>query len=138
MSGRHAFTEVNRKEDCVLYEAAGLPGIQAGDVMPADLRAFYRVCGGLAFQRARILIVPPSRCLPVDDVSSSLYLLAEADGSGSAERIAIDLRPERCGHCYSRAGAIVAPTFTSFLIRLAREGIYWTGSPIADHRAAPG
>jgi hypothetical protein len=125
VGARHAITEFGRKEDGVLEEPAGLPDLREGDVLPADLRAFYRVCGGLALQRIRLRIVEPRRLVPLD--SGSRYLLAERyDGEG--ERVAIDLSPEGRGRCYdaSDRGDCVAPSFTSFLVRLSREGIYWS------------
>ena len=121
MSSRHTITEIGRKEDGVLYEAAGLPQLRDGDELPADLRAFYESCGGLALLRIRMLVVPPSRFLPVAD--TTLYLLAEKT-TATAERIAIDLGPENRGCCY--AGTVmVASSFTSFLVRLARDEIVW-------------
>ena len=121
MSPRHTITEIGRKEDAVLYEAAGLPQVRDGDELPADLRAFYESCGGLALLRIRMLVVPPSRFLPVAD--TTLYLLAEKT-TATSERIAIDLGPENRGCCYAGT-VVVASSFTSFLVRLARDEIVW-------------
>ena len=127
MSSRHTITEIGRKEDGVLEEPAGLPQLRNGDILPADLGAFYRVCGGLALQKIRMRIVEPSRLLPVDG-STSRYLLAEKTDSSTGVRIVIDLSPTGGGRCYA-GDALVAPSFTSFLVRLSREGIFWpTGS----------
>ena len=125
MTARHTISELGRKEDGVLEEPAGLPELREGDVLPADLRAFYRVCGGLTLQKIRIRVVEPSRFVPLD--SGARYLLAERyDREG--ERVAIDLSPDGLGRCYeaSDRGYCVAPSFTSFLARLARDGIYWS------------
>ena len=100
MSSRHTITEIGRKEDGVLEEPAGLPQLRNGDMLPADLRAFYRVCGGLALQKIRMRIVEPSRFLPVGG-STSRYLLAEKSDSSTGERIAIDLSPTGGGRCYA-------------------------------------
>jgi hypothetical protein len=124
VTARHAISEFGRKEDGVLEEAAGLPELQEGDVLPADLRAFYWGCGGLTLQRIRVRVVEPSRLAPLDP--GSRYLLAERyDREG--ERVAIDLSPAGRGRCYDASGRgdCVAPSFTSFLVRLSRDGIYW-------------
>ena len=126
MTARHTISELGRKEDGVLEEPAGLPQLREGDVLPADLLAFYRVCGGLTLQKIRMRVVEPSRLVPLD--SGGRYLLAERyDREG--ERVAIDLSPDGRGRCYesSDRGDCVAPTFTSFLVRLSRDGIYWSG-----------
>jgi hypothetical protein len=125
MTARHTITEFGRKEDGILEEPAGLPELREGDVLPADLRAFYRVCGGLTLQKIRMRVVDAGRLVPVD--SGSRYLLAERyDREG--ERVAIDLSPEGRGRCYdaSDRGDCVAQSFTSFLARLYRDGIYWS------------
>ena len=125
MTARHTISELGRKEDGVLEEPAGLPELREGDVLPADLRAFYRVCGGLTLQKIRMRVVEPSRFVPLD--SRARYLLAERyDREG--ERVAIDLSPDGLGRCYesSDRGYCVAPSFTAFLARLARDGIYWS------------
>jgi antitoxin YokJ len=124
MTARHTISEFGRKEDGVLEEPAGLPELREGDALPADLRAFYWVCGGLTLQKIRMRVVEPSRLVPLD--SGSRYLLAERyDGEG--ERVAIDLSADGRGRCYevSERGDCVAPSFTSFLARLSRDGIYW-------------
>ena len=125
MTARHTITEFGRKENGVLEEAAGLPELREGDELPADLRAFYRVCGGLTLQKIRMRVVEPSRLIPLG--SGSLYFLAERYDR-EAERVAIDLSPDGRGHCYdaSDGGDCIAPSFTSFLVRLARDGIYWS------------
>ena len=125
MTARHTISELGRKEDGVLEEPAGLPELREGDVLPADLRAFYRVCGGLTLQKIRMRVVEPSHFVPLD--SGGRYLLAERyDREG--ERVAIDLSPDGLGRCYesSDRSYCVAPSFTSFLARLARDGIYWS------------
>ena len=125
MTARHTISEVGRKETGVLEEPAGLPELREGDVLPADLRAFYRVCGGLTLQTIRMRVVEPSRLVPLD--SGSRYLLAETyDREG--ERVAIDLSPDGGGRCYeaSDRGDCIALSFTSFLVRLSRDGIYWS------------
>src|SRR5262245_25083988 len=125
MTARHAISELGRKENGLLEEPAGLPELREGYVLPADLRAFYRVCGGLTLQKIRMRVVEPSRLVPLD--SGSRYLLAERyDREG--ERVAIDLSSDGHGRCYeaSDRGDCVAPSFTSFLVRLSRDGIYWS------------
>ena len=125
MTARHAISEFGRKEDCVVEEPAGLPKLREGDVLPADLRAHYRVCGGLTLHKIRMRVVEPSRLVPLG--SGSRYLLAERyDREG--ERIVIDLSPDGGGRCYDASGRgdCVAPSFTSFLVRLSRDGIYWS------------
>src|SRR5262249_29944999 len=123
MTSRHTITEIGRKEDGVLEEAAGLPELRDGEVLPADLRAFYRVCGGLTLHKIRMRVVEPSRVRPVDD-SASLYLLAERSDARADDTVAIDLSHEGVGRCYA-GSAFVAESFTSFLVRLARDGVYW-------------
>ncbi len=121
MSSRHTITEIGRKEDGVLYEAAGLPELRDGHDLPADLRAFYETCGGLGLLKVRMIVVPPTRFAPLD--GSSRYLLAEKTTS-TPEQIAIELGPENRGCCYAGT-AMVAPSFTWFLLRLARDEIVW-------------
>ena len=125
MTARHTISELGRKEDGVLEQPAGLPKLREGDVLPADLRAFYRVCGGLMLQKIRMRVVEPSRLVPLD--SGSRYLLAERYDR-EAERVAIDLSPEGRGRCHEASGHgdCIAPSFTSFLVRLSRDGIYWS------------
>jgi len=125
VTARHTISELGRKETGVLEEPAGLPELREGDVLPPDLRAFYRVCGGLTLQKIRMRVVEPSRLVPLD--SGSRYLLAERyDPEG--ERVAIDLSADGRGRCYevSDRGACIARSFTSFLVRLSRDGIYWS------------
>ncbi len=125
MTARHAITEFGRKEDGVLEGPGGLPKLREGDVLPADLRAFYRGCGGLTLQRTGMRVVEPGRLVRLGP--GSRYLLAERyDREG--EQVAIDLSPDGRGRCYeaSDRGDCVAPSFTSFLVRLSREGIYWS------------
>jgi antitoxin YokJ len=125
MTARHAISELGRKEDGVLEEPAGLPELGEGDLLPADLRAFYRVCGGLTLRKIRVRVVDPSRLVLLN--SGSRYLLAERyDREG--DRVAIDLSPHGRGRCYdaSARGDCLAPSFTSFLVRLARDGVYWS------------
>ena len=125
MTARHAISEFGRKENGVLEEPDGLPVLREDDVLPADLRAFYGVCGGLTLQKIRMRVVEPSRLVPLG--SGSRYLLAERyDRDG--ERVAIDLSRDGRGRCYEATGRgdCVAPSFTSFLVRLSRDGIYWS------------
>ena len=125
MTARHAISEFGRKEDGILEEPGGLPELREGDVLPADLQAFYRGCGGLTLGKIRMRVVEPGRLVRLG--SGSRYLLAERyDREG--ERVAIDLSPDDRGRCYeaSDRGDCVAPSFTSFLVRLSREGIYWS------------
>jgi hypothetical protein len=122
VTARHTITEIGRKEDGVLYEAEGLPELADGVELPVDLRAFYGVCGGLGMQKIRMLVVPPSRFAPLDEAGR--YLLAEKT-TAPEEQITIDLGPENHGCCY--AGSVkVASSFTSFLVRLARDDIVWS------------
>ena len=122
MTARHAITEFGRDEDGVLEERVGLPELPEGD-SPADLRAFYWGCGGLTLQASRMRVVEPDRLVRLG--SGSRYLLAERyDREG--ERVAVDLSPDGRGRCYeaSDRGDCIAPSFTSFLVRLSREGIF--------------
>lgn len=105
----------------MLYEAAGLPELRDGHELPADLRAFYDTCGGLGLLKIRMLVVPPSRFAPLN--GASRYLLAEKTTSPS-EQIAIELGSENRGCCYAGTG-MVARSFTSLLVRLARDEIVW-------------
>jgi len=121
---RHAITEFGRKEEGDLEESEGLPPLADGHVLPPDLLAFYRTCGGLTLRRERVRIVPPGAFLCV---GGTRYVLAEGtDARRPVPTVHIDLDRERRGRCY--AGALeppIAPSFTSFLTRLAYDGVYW-------------
>jgi hypothetical protein len=126
-----------------------MPVVAGGVELPGDLRAFYEPCGGLELGSG-IGIVAPDRFLPInevvlgeqydDDPSASWCLVAEADESDTAERFSIDLGAGRRGRVYDSfwdrhgvAGSmdVVADSYTSFLARLAAEGLSWTAEGFA-------
>ena len=120
---RHAITEFGRKEEGDLEEPDGLPPLADGQMLPPDLLAFYRTCGGLTLRRERVRIVPTSAFLPV---GGTRYILAEGtDARRPVPAVSIDLDPERRGRCDAGAQLPIAPSFTAFLTRLAHHGVYW-------------
>ncbi|MBL8716395.1 MAG: SMI1/KNR4 family protein [Myxococcales bacterium] len=130
---------------CTVHRPEGLPSVEAEEVVPADLRAFYEACGGMdLFVDATypMRIVPPRELVlanPVivgercaDDISCHWYVVARG---GREEMITIDCSPPRLGRCHDSfwdrhgvAGscAIVALSFTELLERLLeQQGGYW-------------
>lgn len=130
---------------CEVLGPSKLPVLRPGDVLPDDLREFYRLCGGIrlfvgaeyplgivepgGFVRANPEIVG-AEC--PDDITDSWYIVARG---GSEEAISIDCHADRLGRCYDSfwdrhgvAGecAIVAMSFTELLRRLvSANGGYW-------------
>jgi hypothetical protein len=142
-SMRELIQLAGRREDCSLLPPAGQPVLADGRRIPDDLRAFYDQCGGLLFDwNIPIAVVGPARVVPAnpiiledeaaDDISAWWHIVAESDEGSAAERVTIDLHPDRLGRCYNSfwdrhampgSSAIVAATFTELLERLiAFEG----------------
>jgi hypothetical protein len=135
---------------CTVYPPAGLPTVAEGHVLPADIREFYSLCGGITlFADAlyAITIVPPEEVRPLNatlldvvdedvkeallaDISSSWYTVAF---DGNTQRITIDMGAERPGLCYDSdwerhpwCSEIIAKSFTECLSRLIRaNGQLW-------------
>lgn len=131
--------------DCRVFAAAGQPVVEEGHILPADLKEFYEICGGVSlFESAPFsaTIVGPERCVlanPVivgargeGDISSSWYIIADDSNS---DYLTLDLAPERLGRCYDsffdRHGvvgscSIIARSFTELLERLIENrGRHW-------------
>src|SRR5690348_8607799 len=52
--------------DCRVYPASGLPNLEEGHLLPADLYEFYRLCGGLVMFETEcwtFTILPPHEVL---------------------------------------------------------------------------
>lgn len=136
--------------DCAVAPPAGEPTVAPPHVLPADLHAFYRLCGGatlFAHADYPITIVAPREVVPAnpviipgltdadrgatrDDPSWSWYLAAAGDGG---QHLTIDLDPARLGRCYDSFwdrhpadSATIATSFTDLLARLlANRGRHW-------------
>ena len=143
---------IQNTPDCAVYPRAGRPEVREPHVLPADVREFYRHCGGVSLFESSayaIRIVQPENMVqanPVifdgvdeapieesrEDISWSWYIIAEGD---NRQYITIDLAPERLGRCYDSFWdthaspgycAIVAVSFTDLLSRLlANQGSHW-------------
>lgn len=143
---------IERMPNCNILPCSGIPEVKEGHLLPADLKEFYGLCGGVhPFTNTanRVLIVPPAKLLPSnpvillgmteediaatkDDISWSWYILGEAD---NAQYITIDLSPERLGKCYDSFwelhpgnSPIISHTFSDLLSRLVAsqgKGWYW-------------
>lgn len=139
--------EIRKTPDCHVFAHNGQARFEKDHVMPADLRAFYEMCGGVVlYQSAQypIYIVEPTRFVlanPVivgeaceEDISSDWYIIAN---DGNNEYLTIDLNKERFGRCYDsfydRHGIIgesmiIAMSFTELVKRLIDnrgEYFYW-------------
>lgn len=114
---------MRRMPDFEVQPATGLPTIRPGHVLPEDLRAFYKACGGFTWTlkvgsrfRDSFSVLPPEKvvlanpvvcCIPeeqlrtmgLDDdaISWDWYTIA-VDGNG--DYCSIDLNPRRLGRCY--------------------------------------
>lgn len=141
---------------------SGLPQVEAGHVLPADVIEFYEHCGGLELNSDSaysIEIVPPSDVVRANlqmltglsekqvreslgDRSWNWYVIAVAIGSG--DDIVIDLEESRHGRCYEGfhetyalqgQSPIIAWSFTDLLDRIIAspgEYFYWM-EPTFDH-----
>lgn len=149
--------KVSSMHDCEVLPPKGVPDISSAYRLPADIQAFYRLCGGMKlFQESEyaMTIVPPDEFVlsnPVIigelceyDISSNWYMIARG---GTSEYITIDLAEERFGRCYDSFfetygmpgdSPIIAASFTQLLERLLEhsgERFYWLQDdfvPIGD------
>jgi hypothetical protein len=124
------------RADARVLPPAGMPSVPRS--LPDDLARFYELCGGLQFigWGPEIGIVGPARLVPADPVilgedsgdplPRGCYVIAESDEGGAAERITIDLHPDRLGRCYysfwdsypTRGSMGVVASFSELLGRL--------------------
>ena len=131
--------------DCHLYPPSGLPVIKDNEVLPADLRQFYELCGGADLfvgTKHSTYIVPPDRFVPANPAiligvsreelsdpdytfSNSWYILVDNE---SGEYITIDLNPNKLGYCYDSFwdihpfnSTIIASSFTDLLVHLISD-----------------
>ncbi len=118
------------------------------DRLPADLRQFYEICGGLVLFEGSPgawsvhgpdTLVPASprlltdeiaaevRVRQPDDLTNNCYVIAERGPGATDTCIVIDLHPERLGRCYDAfwdsygivgSMPVVALTFTRLLAAL--------------------
>jgi hypothetical protein len=139
---------IRQDPSCSTVPPVGEPQIRPDHVLPADLRAFYRLCGGVALFAEAVcptVIVGPSDLVPANPVivgeegaydrSWSWYILA-SDGT-YGQKMTIDLNPARLGRCYDSfwdrhaiagSSTVIALSFTEFLGRsYASKGteLYW-------------
>lgn len=130
---------------CALAAPVGIPDVGSDLVLPADLRDFYSLCGGVTLFSGSLFSLQISS--PSDLISSNRAILGEAfpddrsdswfviASDGVGQRISIDLAPSRLGRCYDSftevhaiagSSAIIARSFTDLLSRLLRaEGDHW-------------
>lgn len=148
-------TKIRRHDNCQLLFPTGLPDLNSGHILPADLLEFYNECGGGSLHmnsRQAFHIVKPENFVlanPViigglcpNDISSQWYIVAVSD---EGEYITIDLNTKRLGRCYDSFWDchgvdgecdIVANNFTELLWNLFKlKGEYWKSpkfQPIGD------
>ena len=135
------------RPDCVVLPPAGQPSIGVPHSVPADVRTFYTLCGGIRFfvgSLYQLTVLPPTdirltndlllgtlsereRAACQDDRSWAWYTIARDD---NGDYISIDGDPARSGQCYDsvwdRHGlpgdcAWVARSFTELLVFLLNE-----------------
>src|SRR5262245_50494792 len=95
---------------CRVLPASGIPTVEEGHLMPADLVEFYARSGGAELFTTKpfsIDMSSPDQLVlanPVlvgervpDDISDSWYIVGRA---GAREFISVDLHPDRVGTCY--------------------------------------
>ena len=153
--------EINQLMDSIAEEAnchivapSTVPLVNSPLVLPQDLIAFYRRCGGLELFKEEVFgfrIVSPQEFVPANpvllgnfylenryefdaDASGAWYLIAR--GIKSDEFITIDLNVTKNGYCYDSFwevhatgnSKVVAQSFTELIERLyAARGtdLYW-------------
>jgi len=144
--------------DCHMVALSTIPLVNSPLVLPQDLVAFYRRCGGVELFKEEVFgfrIVTPQEFVPANplllgnyylenkhefdsDESAAWYLIAR--GTKSDEFITIDLNAAKNGYCYDSFwevhatgnAKVVAKSFTELVERLhAARGtdLYW------EHRA---
>src|SRR5215831_6470592 len=94
--------KIRETRGCRVFPGTGMPAIEADHELPADLREFYELCGGVHFFADALFSVrisSPSELVPAnpviigrkfDDLSSSWYIIGRGGGD---EFISIDLHP---------------------------------------------
>lgn len=133
-------------------EPMGYPMVKHGHTLPDDMLEFFSLSGGLVCYIENggfpIEILSPTRVKQAnisllgkeyeDDISSSWYLIADAE---DGNYISIDCNPSRLGRCYesfeySHAVAgncpIIALSFTELLSNILKyegEYFYWKDNP---------
>ena len=111
--------------------------------LPADLRAFNELCGGIRTAQGLAIAADVRHAQRAvlgqehpDDRSFHWYVIAEDGTAGTAARAVIDFHPARLGRCYDGfwdsfgvAGsmAVIAASFTELLTRIleADGAAYW-------------
>lgn len=113
---------MRRMPDCEVRPPAGLPTIRPGHLLPDDVQAFYRECGGFTWSLyvgsrfwnsfsvlgpERVVLANPVVCCiaeevlrtteSADEISWDWYTIA-VDGDG--DYCSIDLSPRHLGRCY--------------------------------------
>jgi antitoxin YokJ len=143
MSIEELLATFRARPDCQVLPPSGIPVVETGHQLPADLSEFYTLCGGMRLWEADVFplrIVSSDRCVlanPVIIVGVSAAILAETRGHCSwtwyvvgegpnGQYVTIDFAPERLGLCYNSSwevhpgnSTIIAYSFTDFLNRLA-------------------
>lgn len=145
MSMKKLIEKIKTLPNCTVYPAKGLPKTEAKHSLPADLKEFYELCGGITlFKNESYIanIVPPDEFvlansviigeLCEEDVTSEWYIIAN-DGNG--DYLTIDLGYKRLGKCYDsfwdRHGvvgecAVIALSFKDLIERLIKNnGQHW-------------
>jgi hypothetical protein len=149
--------EAKRTLGCAVSPACGLPALQTGCELPADLREFYSLCGGIDLfphedwgwrilspvevARADIELLGGAYEDHPEDYdgtpSERLYLIA-VRGCGP-DWVSIDLDPSRLGLCLDSfsgdhatdSSKVVARSFHELLFKLfhwREEGYFWEDS----------
>lgn len=143
-------TAIRATPNCFVSPPAGLPHIDGAFLLPADVREFYRLCGGAVLFRGSVYgltIVPPARLRLAnsailigaaaeqlaalnDHPSRSWHIIGEGLNS---MYVTIDLASEKLGFCYDsywdvhpHDSTMIARSFSEFLMRLlATKGAEW-------------
>lgn len=138
---------IRNDTNCIVYSSCGLPEVSENDILPDDLKAFYKNCGGISFfckAEFSFAIVSPKEFqlanpiivgeLCEEDISSKWYIIGK---DAECNYITIDLSKERSGRCYDSFWdshgvvgecAIIANTFFELLVQLFNsrgESLFW-------------
>lgn len=145
---------ISKNPQCIVNPPKGLPNIPDGLELPADIKEFYSICGGIRMfdgEEFSIAILPPEDVMRSDPVilgfetgnfiADLWYVVADDENGGY---VTVDLAPERFGRCYDSfhenhvfigATPIIAMSFSEFLLKeyeMKGRNHYWLEEDFED------